>query len=159
MTQNTLQARSCAKGEAQPPLVTPGVCQGVATVRISVSVAPPLQNPKKRRRPAHLTGRSTPHLYSASGAGREKACWGKPSGTNTCSVRPPRTGANSNGTLHNVPLPSLLEDIKMTSAELKHRAKPQEWSARIQDCQSIRFFVMGRNARWCTGQCRDLQPD
>ena len=33
----------------------------------------------------------------------------------------------------------------MTSAELKHRAKPQEWSARIQDCQSnIRFFVMGR---------------
>ena len=51
----------------------------------------------------------------------------------------------SNGTLHNVPLLSLLEDIKMTSAELKHRVKLQEWAARIQDCRSSGLSVRA----WC----------
>ena len=33
----------------------------------------------------------------------------------------------------------------MTSAELKHRAKLQEWSARIQDCRSSGLSVRA----WC----------
>ena len=33
----------------------------------------------------------------------------------------------------------------MTSAELKHRAKLQEWSARIQDCRSSGLSV----SEWC----------
>ena len=32
----------------------------------------------------------------------------------------------------------------MTSAELKHRAKLQEWSARIQDCRSSGLSVRAR---------------
>ena len=39
----------------------------------------------------------------------------------------------------------LLEDIKMTSAKLKHRAKLQEWAARIQDCRSSGLSVRA----WC----------
>ena len=39
----------------------------------------------------------------------------------------------------------LLEDIKMTSAELKHRVKLQEWAARIQDCRSSGLSVRA----WC----------
>ena len=31
--------------------------------------------------------------------------------------------------------------IRMTSTELKHRAKLQEWSARIQDCRSSGLSV------------------
>ena len=33
----------------------------------------------------------------------------------------------------------------MTSAELKHRAKLQEWAARIQDCRSSGLSVRA----WC----------
>ena len=33
----------------------------------------------------------------------------------------------------------------MTSVELKHRAKLQEWSARIQDCRSSGLSVRA----WC----------
>ena len=35
--------------------------------------------------------------------------------------------------------------IKMTSAELKHRARLQEWSARIQDCRGSGLSVRA----WC----------
>ena len=56
ITHYTLQARPCAKGEAMPPFGNPRFCRGVATVRISAPVSPPLQNPKKRRRPAHPHG-------------------------------------------------------------------------------------------------------
>ena len=35
--------------------------------------------------------------------------------------------------------------VGMTSAELKHRAKLQEWSARIQDCRSSGLSVRA----WC----------
>ena len=51
ITHYTLQARPCAKGEAMPPFGNPRFCRGVATVRISAPVSPPLQNPKKRGRP------------------------------------------------------------------------------------------------------------
>ena len=56
ITHYTLQARPCAKGEAMPPFGNPRFCRGVATVRISAPVSPPLQNPKTRRRPAHPHG-------------------------------------------------------------------------------------------------------
>lgn len=56
ITHYTLQARPCAKGEAMPPFGNPRFCRRVATVRISAPVSPPLQNPKKRRRPAHHHG-------------------------------------------------------------------------------------------------------
>lgn len=52
ITHYTLQARSCAKGETKPPFGNPWFCRRVATVRIPAPVSPPLQNPKKRRRPA-----------------------------------------------------------------------------------------------------------
>ena len=71
ITHYTLQARSCAKGEAKPPFGNPLFCRRVATVRNPAPVSPPLQNPKKRRRPAHPTGRSAPLLCSACGPGRE----------------------------------------------------------------------------------------
>ena len=35
----------------------------------------------------------------------------------------------------------------MTSAELKHRAKLQEWSARIQDCRKQRPVSAGQVSR------------
>ena len=52
ITHYTLQARPCAKGEARPPFGNPRFCRSVATVRNPAPVSPPLQNPKKRRRPA-----------------------------------------------------------------------------------------------------------
>lgn len=39
-----------------PPFGNPRFCRRVATVRNPVPVSPPLQNPKKRRRPAHPHG-------------------------------------------------------------------------------------------------------
>ena len=53
---NTLHLASkvvCQRG-TNPPFGNPWFCRRVATVRIPAPVSPPLQNPKKRRRPAHL---------------------------------------------------------------------------------------------------------
>lgn len=51
---NTLHLASkvvCQRGD-QAPFGNPWFCRRVATVRIPAPVSPPLQNPKKRRRPA-----------------------------------------------------------------------------------------------------------
>ena len=47
--------------------------------------------------------------------------------------------------MRNVPLLLYCGGVRMTSAELKHRAKLQEWSARIQDCRSSGLPVRA----WC----------
>ena len=56
ITHYTLQARSCAKGVPLPPFGNPRFCRSVATDRNPAPVSQPLQNTKKRRRPAHPTG-------------------------------------------------------------------------------------------------------
>ena len=56
ITHYTLQARSCAKGVPLPPFGNPRFCRSVATVRNPAPVSPPLQNAKKRRRPAQPHG-------------------------------------------------------------------------------------------------------
>ena len=42
----------------------------------------------------------------------------------------------------------VLWDVRMTSAELKHRAELQEWAAQIQECRSSGLSV----SEWCRQQ-------